>query len=89
MSDGGSGHTKVADRIAQLGVAEHEPKRSRAATFSLLRVWFWLALTPVAYVFGWLNSVTFVSFISIWALVETSWAAYRADRPTKRPEDPA
>ena len=59
---------------------------TRSAQFSLARVIFWLALSPVAWWQGWLKSVTFVSFISLWALVETSWAAYRADRPTEKEE---
>ena len=54
-----------------------------SARFSLARVIFWLALAPVAWWMDWLKSVTFVAFLSLWALVETSWAAFRADRPTK------
>lgn len=53
-----------------------------AAKFSLARVIFWIALTPIAWWQDWLDSVKFVSFISIWALVETSFAAYRSDRPS-------
>jgi len=53
------------------------------AYFSLLRTVWWLVLTAVALWAGWLNSVVFVSLLSIWALVETSFAAYRADRNTK------
>lgn len=53
-----------------------------ARRFSLLRTVFWVALTPVAWWQGWLQSVTFVSFLSLWALVETSYAAYRADSPS-------
>lgn len=45
--------------------------------FDLARVFFWLAITPASYLLGWLNSVVFVSLVSIWALVETAWAAYR------------
>lgn len=55
------------------------------AYFSLLRTVFWVFLCGIAYAFGWLESVTFVSLLSIWALVETSWAAFRADR-NKRTE---
>jgi hypothetical protein len=47
--------------------------------FSLGRVIFWLALTWPAWYFGWLDSVVFVSFLSLWALVETAFAAWRAD----------
>lgn len=47
--------------------------------FSLARTIFWVALTPAAYWLGWLDSVKFVSLISIWALVETAFAAWRSD----------
>jgi hypothetical protein len=47
--------------------------------FDLARVGFWLILTPVAFFAGWLSNVAFVSLISLWALVETAWAAYRAE----------
>ncbi len=50
-----------------------------ARTGSLIRTAFWLAMVPIAYVTGWLSSVIFVSLVSIWALVETAFAAWRAD----------
>jgi hypothetical protein len=56
-----------------------EGRFTRGQLFDLARVWFWLLTTVVAYAIGWLESVTFVSLISLWALVETSWAAYRAE----------
>lgn len=31
----------------------------------------YVALAPVSFYFGWLSSVTYVSFLSIWALVES------------------
>jgi hypothetical protein len=37
----------------------------------------WVVLVPASYLLGWLNSVAFVSLLSIWALVETSWSAFR------------
>ena len=40
-------------------------------------MFFWLALTIPAYALGWLNIVVFVSLLSLWALVETAWAAFR------------
>lgn len=40
----------------------------------------WAALTPVAFLLGWLSSVTFVSLLSLWALVISHWAAYEAAR---------
>jgi len=46
--------------------------------FDLARVLAWAALVPVGYLLGWLQSVAFVSLLSVWALVESAWAAYRA-----------
>lgn len=48
------------------------------------RVWVYVALTPIAYFSGWLKSVTFVALLSIWALVESSLAAWRADEPNEK-----
>jgi hypothetical protein len=47
--------------------------------FSLSRTLGWLILTPLAWKLGWLNSVSFVSLLSIWALVETAFGAWRSD----------
>jgi hypothetical protein len=47
--------------------------------FSLVRTILWAILTPVAYFLGWLDSVVFVSLLSLWALAESAFAAYRAD----------
>jgi hypothetical protein len=41
---------------------------------------FWIAMIPVSYVLGWLNSVTYVSALSLWALVSGHWAAWQAAR---------
>jgi hypothetical protein len=49
---------------------------------SLVRVVFWIVMIPVAFVLGWASSVPFVAFISLWALVETAFSAYRADSPS-------
>lgn len=54
-----------------------------AGTFSGFRTAFWAILTPVAWYTGWLESVTFVSLLSLWALVESAYAARRADRNEK------
>lgn len=50
---------------------------SRGELFDLARVVAWAVLVPVAYVMGWLQSVIFVSLLSLWALVESAWAAFR------------
>src|SRR5882672_6378490 len=41
---------------------------------------FWLAMIPVSYTFGWLNSVVYVSALSLWALVSGHWSAWQAAR---------
>jgi hypothetical protein len=41
---------------------------------------FWVAMIPVAYAAGWLTSVTFVSALSLWALVSGHWSAWQAAR---------
>ena len=41
---------------------------------------FWLAMIPVAILTGWVNSVTFVAGLSLWALVSGHWSAWQAAR---------
>ena len=41
---------------------------------------FWIIMIPLAYVMGWLQSVTFVSALSLWALVSGHWSAWQAAR---------
>jgi hypothetical protein len=41
---------------------------------------FWVAMIPVSYFFGWLSSVTYVSALSLWALVSGHWSAGQAAR---------
>ena len=41
---------------------------------------FWIAMIPVSYALGWLNSVVYVSALSLWALVSGHWAAWQAAR---------
>jgi hypothetical protein len=41
---------------------------------------FWIAMIPISYYFGWLNSVTFVSALSLWALVSGHWSTWQAAR---------
>jgi hypothetical protein len=45
--------------------------------FDLARVIFWITLVIPSYFLGWLNAVVYVSLLSLWALVETAWAAFR------------
>lgn len=41
---------------------------------------FWLAMIPVSFAMGWLNSVVYVSALSLWALVSGHWSAWQAAR---------
>ena len=41
---------------------------------------FWIVMIPPAIIFGWVNSVVFVSALSIWALVSGHWSAWQAAR---------
>jgi len=41
---------------------------------------FWIVMIPVSYAMGWLKSVTYVSALSLWALVSSHWSAWQAAR---------
>lgn len=41
---------------------------------------FWIAMIPVSIVTGWINSVTYVAALSLWALVSGHWSAWQAAR---------
>ena len=41
---------------------------------------FWLAMIPISYTLGLLNSVVYVSALSLWALVSGHWSAWQAAR---------
>jgi hypothetical protein len=41
---------------------------------------FWIVMIPVSYAMHWLESVTFVSALSLWAIVSGHWAAWQAAR---------
>jgi hypothetical protein len=41
---------------------------------------FWIAMIPVSFALGWLNSVTYVSALSLWALVSGHWSTWQAAR---------
>jgi hypothetical protein len=48
----------------------------------------WLVMVPVSYFAGWLDSVVYVSALSLWALVSGHWAAWMAGRvEVKQHED--
>jgi hypothetical protein len=55
---------------------------------------FWLAMIPISFAMGWLNSVVYVSALSLWALVSGHWSAWQAarvevvqERETKKQQD--
>ncbi len=41
---------------------------------------FWLVMIPVSFKLHWLSSVTYVSALSLWALVSGHWSAWQAAR---------
>src|SRR5690349_24838799 len=41
---------------------------------------FWVAMIPISYAAGWLQSVTYVSALSLWALVSGHWSSWQAAR---------
>jgi hypothetical protein len=41
---------------------------------------FWIVMIPVSYELGWLKLVTYVSALSLWALVSGHWSAWQAAR---------
>ena len=41
---------------------------------------FWIAMIPVSTVTGWIDSVTYVAALSLWALVSGHWSAWQAAR---------
>ena len=47
---------------------------------------FWLLMIPLSIVTGWINSVTYVAALSLWALVSGHWSAWQAARVEVRQE---
>ena len=41
---------------------------------------FWIVMIPVSLAMGWLNSVVYVSALSLWALVSGHWSTWQAAR---------
>lgn len=48
---------------------------------------FWIVMIPVSIVTGWINSVTYVAALSLWALVSGHWAAWQAARVEVKQEE--
>ena len=45
---------------------------------------FWIVMIPISLMMGWLNSVVYVSALSLWALVSGHWSAWQAARVEAR-----
>lgn len=41
---------------------------------------FWILMIPISIVTGWIDSVTYVAALSLWALVSGHWSAWQAAR---------
>src|SRR6059036_3437288 len=41
---------------------------------------FWILMIPTSVVTHWINSVTYVAALSLWALVSGHWSAWQAAR---------
>lgn len=41
---------------------------------------FWIGMIPVSFLMGWVSSTTYVSALSLWALVSGHWSAWQAAR---------
>lgn len=41
---------------------------------------FWILMIPISLMMGWLDSVMYVSALSLWALVSGHWSAWQAAR---------
>ncbi len=50
---------------------------------------FWIVMIPVSMWRGWLNSVVYVSALSLWALVSGHWSAWQAARVEVRQQEEA
>lgn len=49
----------------------------------------WVAMIPISYLMGWLSSVTYVSALSLWALVSGHWSAWQAARVEVKQDEAA
>jgi hypothetical protein len=41
---------------------------------------FWILMIPISIATGWIDSVTYVAALSLWALVSGHWSAWQAAR---------
>jgi hypothetical protein len=40
----------------------------------------WIVMIPISVITGWITSITYVSALSLWALVSGHWSAWQAAR---------
>lgn len=50
---------------------------------------FWIAMIPISLVTHWVDSVVYVSALSLWALVSGHWSAWQAARVEVKQEEEA
>lgn len=50
---------------------------------------FWILMIPVSMATGWINSVTYVAVLSLWALVAGHWSTWQAARVEVKQENAA
>jgi hypothetical protein len=48
---------------------------------------FWIGMIPVSIFTGWVESVKYVSALSLWALVSGHWSAWQAARVEVKQEE--
>lgn len=48
---------------------------------------FWIVMIPLSVATGWIHSVTFVSMLSLWALVSGHWAVWQSARVEVKQKD--
>ena len=48
---------------------------------------FWIVMIFPSFVLGWENSVMYVSFLSLWALVSGHWSTWQAARTEVRQQE--
>jgi hypothetical protein len=48
---------------------------------------FWIVMIPVSITTRWINSVTYVAALSLWALVSGHWSAWQAARVEVKQEE--
>lgn len=41
---------------------------------------FWIIMIPISFLTGWVSLTTYVSALSLWALVSGHWSAWQAAR---------